>query len=71
MKIIKNLHSNNCKRLSKFLDMKSPVDREILDQIKAGKLTVAVVDLQTWECEICGATNDNKNKYCWFCERQR
>jgi len=71
MKVIKNLHSNNTRRLSKYFDMKNPVDREIMEQIKAGKLTVAVIDLQQWQCDICGATNSEPDQYCWFCEHER
>jgi len=69
IKELTNLDNNN--RLAKLLDMKSPVDREIVKQIKAGDLKVCVVDLETWQCEICGATNDKKESFCWFCEHAR
>ena len=69
IKELTNLDNNN--RLAKLLDMKSPVDREIVRLIKAGELTVCVVDLQEWKCEICGATNDKKESFCWFCEHAR
>lgn len=69
IKELTNLDNNNM--LSKLLDMKSPVDREVVKLIKAGELTVCVVDLQEWKCEICGITNDCENKYCWFCEHAK
>ena len=72
MKKIKTiLHNNNNKRLSKFFNMKNPVDRVIFEKIKAGELTVCIVDLEKWQCEICGAENSNEEKYCWFCEHAK
>ena len=72
MKKIKTiLHNNNNKRLSKFFNMKNPVDRVIFEKIKAGELTVCIVDLEKWQCENCGAENSNEEKYCWFCEHAK
>jgi len=69
MKIIKEIRDHNYnRRLSKYFDMKNPVDRAIYEEIKAGKLTFAVVDLKEWICEICGASNNDESRYCWFCE---
>ena len=44
MMIIKDGHA--VASLSKFFNMKNPVDREIMEKIKDGKFKVAVVELE-------------------------